>query len=135
MHCCATCSAVYSPPGWYQRPIQLSAPAITKAVILGSQGWIEPSATPSATRRRNSWSMADLRRRSSLRLSGGTCSSPTRIRHMPKSMVTMRAYTCMQVMSWSMALPPAARDASMPSSIIARPLPTHCNRISSLFFT
>src|SRR5260370_2290760 len=58
MHCCATSSAEYWPPGWYQRPIQLSAPAITKAVILGSQGASEPSCTPATTRRRKAWSMA-----------------------------------------------------------------------------
>src|SRR5256885_7168369 len=70
MHCCATSSAEYWPPGWYQRPIQLSAPAITKAVILGSQGASEPSCTPAATRRRKAWSMAAFWRRSSRRLSG-----------------------------------------------------------------
>ena len=43
MHCCATCSGVYSPSGWYQRPIQLSAPAITRSLILG---WFDIGPEP-----------------------------------------------------------------------------------------
>ena len=36
----------------YQWAIQLSAPARAKAVIFGSQGWIEPSWMPSRKSRR-----------------------------------------------------------------------------------
>ena len=45
MHCCATCSAVYSPPGWYQRPIQLSAPAQEST---SADGEVQEPAAPAA---------------------------------------------------------------------------------------
>jgi serine/threonine-protein kinase HipA len=117
MHCSATWAALYSPPLWYQRPIQLSAPAITKAVIFGSHGASEPSCTPCATRRRNAWSISDFMRRSSVRLGSGTSSSPTRIRHMPNGWVTMSAYTCMQRATGPpRCRPPGARPRCLPAS-------------------
>src|SRR5690606_12898774 len=123
-------SAPRGPSGRYQRPIQLSAPAIVKAASFGSHGASEPSSTPLAIRSRNSRSISALRRRSSRRLSGGNGSSPTRITQAPKSIVTTRAYARMHATSLSAAVPPERATSSMPSRTISRPMRTHSNRIS-----
>jgi hypothetical protein len=69
--------------------IQLSAPAMVKAAILGSHSAMLPSAMPCRMSSRKCASSRDLKLRSSRRRSGGRGSSPTRMMHIPKSCVTM----------------------------------------------
>ena len=119
--CTAVRSArrVLSPPGWYQRPIQLKAPAITKR-----SSWVAGLSGPSCTlghQAPESEVDLDFMRRSSERLGSGT-SSPDADQAHAKGCMTMSAYACMQARNWSTALPPARREAPTPtSSVISSP--------------
>ena len=72
----------------YQCAIQLSAPARAKAVILGSQGWIEPSWIPSRSSRRMPWSISDFIALMWALMSGERSWSSARTMHQPNSEAT-----------------------------------------------